>query len=465
MTVHMDQLSWVDYERRVREGAVVFLPCGATEQHGPHLPLGTDALLASAISADVAARVGGLVAPALSYGYKSQPKCGGGQHFCGTTSLDGATLSALVRDAVREFHRHGVRRLVLVLGHYENQWFVAEGIQLALRDLGPDAGLEVMRLEHWDFCHEQTLTDIFPEGFPGFALEHAAVIETSLMLHFHPQLVALEKIPDDAPADFPPYDMYPTRTEWVPPSGVLSSARGSSAAKGQRLAHDIGVQGVCAVSLTTNPLFLEHTALLVIDMQRDFCALGGYADQAGMDVSRLRAPIPAIQALLDRARGVGMLVVHTREGHRPDLSDLPEPKRRRAQATGAAIGSPGPLGRLLVRGEFGHDLIDELQPRAGEPVIDKPGYSAFAHTDLELILRRRGIERLILTGVTTEVCVASTLRQAIDLGFDCLTVRDACASADPQLHAAALAMIEVEGGLFGSVIDSHRLLSQLEGSP
>jgi len=209
------------------------------------------------------------------------------------------------------------------------------------------------------------------------------------------------------------------------------------------------------VSLTTNPLFLEHTALLVIDMQRDFCALAGYADQAGMDVSRLRAPIPAIQALLDRARGVDMLVVHTREGHRPDLSDLPEPKRRRAQATGAAIGSPGPLGRLLVRGEFGHDLIDELQPRAGEPVIDKPGYSAFAHTDLELIL----------TGVTTEVCVASTLRQAIDLGFDCLTVRDACASADPQLHAAALAMIEVEGGLFGSVIDSHRLLSQLEGSP
>jgi nicotinamidase-related amidase len=115
-----------------------------------------------------------------------------------------------------------------------------------------------------------------------------------------------------------------------------------------------------------------------------------------------------------------------------------------------------------VRGEFGHDLIDELQPRAGEPVIDKPGYSAFAHTDLELILRRRGIERLILTGVTTEVCVASTLRQAIDLGFDCLTVSDACASSDPQLHAAALAMIEVEGGLFGSVIDSASLLRRLE---
>ncbi|MCD1607834.1 cysteine hydrolase family protein [Stutzerimonas kunmingensis] len=215
------------------------------------------------------------------------------------------------------------------------------------------------------------------------------------------------------------------------------------------------------MTLATN-LNPGRTALLVIDMQRDFCALGGYADQAGMDVSRLRAPIPAIQALLDRARGLGMLVVHTREGHRPDLSDLPEPKRRRAQATGASIGSAGPLGRLLVRGEFGHDLIDELQPRAGEPVIDKPGYSAFAHTDLELILRCRGIERLILTGVTAEVCVASTLRQAIDLGFDCLTVSDACASSDPQLHAAALAMIEVEGGLFGSVTDSTDLLRRLE---
>ncbi|MFC3608228.1 creatininase [Stutzerimonas tarimensis] len=239
-TVHMDRLSWIEYERRVAEGAVVFLPCGATEQHGPHLPLGTDHLLASAISADVAARIGGLVAPALAYGYKSQPKCGGGQHFCGTTSVDGATLSAMVRDAVREFHRHGVKRLVLVVGHYENQWFVTEGIELAMRELGgAKSGLEVMRLEHWDFCREETLADVFPGGFPGFALEHAAVIETSLMLHYLPELVSLDKIPDDGPADFPPYDMYPPRTEWVPPSGVLSSARGSSAEKGARLAEDI----------------------------------------------------------------------------------------------------------------------------------------------------------------------------------------------------------------------------------
>ncbi|AOE60591.1 creatininase [Pseudomonas corrugata] len=237
--VRMDNISWVDYERRVRSGAVVLLPIGATEQHGPHLPLGTDALLASAISEDVAREIDGVVAPALSYGYKSQPKCGGGQHFCGTTSVDGATLIAMVRDAVREFHRHGVKRLVLVIGHYENQWFVTEGIELAMRDIGPEAGLEVMRLEHWEFVKSQTLDKVFPNGFPGIALEHAAVIETSMMLHYHPELVCLDQIPDHGPAEFPVYDMYPTRTEWVPASGVLSSALGSSAEKGQLLVADV----------------------------------------------------------------------------------------------------------------------------------------------------------------------------------------------------------------------------------
>ena len=211
-------------------------------------------------------------------------------------------------------------------------------------------------------------------------------------------------------------------------------------------------------------LDLRRTALLVIDMQRDFCAPGGYADQAGLNIDRLRAPIPVIARLLAQARALGLLVVHTREGHRPDLTDLPAAKRHRAEATGAPIGSPGPLGRLLVRGEYGHDLVDELQPLAGEPVIDKPGYSAFAHTDLELLLRKRGIETLILTGLTTEVCVASTLRQAIDLGFDCLTISDACASTEPTLHRAALAMIEVEGGIFGRVADSTALLEWLRGA-
>ncbi|SDW26790.1 Nicotinamidase-related amidase [Pseudomonas kuykendallii] len=204
------------------------------------------------------------------------------------------------------------------------------------------------------------------------------------------------------------------------------------------------------------------TALIVIDMQRDFCAAGGYADRAGLDITRLRAPIPAIQRLLDGARRHGLAIFHTREGHRPDLADLPESKRRRAECAGAPIGGQGPLGRLLVRGEYGHDLIDELQPLPGEPVIDKPGYSAFAHTDLELMLRNRGIDELIVTGVTTEVCVSSTLRSAVDLGFACTLVDDACGSAHATLHAAVVAMMAVEGGLFGRVLDSQDVLAEWE---
>jgi creatinine amidohydrolase len=240
MTVFMNELSWVDYQQRVeRDAPTILLPVGALEQHGPHLPLGTDALLSTAVAADAARRVGGLVAPALSYGYKSQPKCGGGNHFCGTTSVDAATLIGSVRDAVREFARHGVKQLVLVNGHYENQWFLIEGIDLGLRDLGPGAALEVVRLEYWDFLSEKTLAAVFPDGFPGFALEHAAVIETSLMLHYHPSLVRVDLIPVDPPADFPPYDVYPSRKNWVPLSGVLSSARGSDAAKGRLIAEEV----------------------------------------------------------------------------------------------------------------------------------------------------------------------------------------------------------------------------------
>jgi creatinine amidohydrolase len=194
------------------------------------------------VAFDAAVRVGGLVAPTLSYGYKSQPKCGGGQHFCGTTSVDAATLIGSVRDAVREFARHGVTKLVVLNGHYENQWFLIEGIDLGLRDVGPGATLEVMRLEYWDFMTPETLAHVFPEGFPGFALEHAAVMETSMMLHYHPSLVRLDLIPDDGPADFPPYDIYPARSDWVPPSGVLSSARGSDAAKGRLLAQEVSAR-------------------------------------------------------------------------------------------------------------------------------------------------------------------------------------------------------------------------------
>jgi creatinine amidohydrolase len=235
----MGRMSWTQYRERIQDKSPVFLPVGALEQHGPHLPLGTDALLATAIAVGAATAVGGIVAPALCYGYKSQPKCGGGQHFCGTTSLDAATLISQVRDTIREFVRHGVGSLVLVNGHYENQWFLIEGIDLGLRDCGSASNLSVMRLEYWDFCTEATLAAIFPAGFPGFALEHAAVIETSMMLHFHPDLVQMDRIPADPPAEFPPYDMYPPRTEWVPPSGVLSSARGASREKGALIADEV----------------------------------------------------------------------------------------------------------------------------------------------------------------------------------------------------------------------------------
>jgi creatinine amidohydrolase len=235
----MDRLSWVEYQARVREQhAPVFLPVGATEQHGPHLPLGTDAMLAAAVAKDVAAAVDGLVAPALSYGYKSQPKCGGGQHFDGTTSLDAGTLIGQVRDTVRELVRHGAKKLVVVNGHYENQWFIIEGIDLAMREVS-GSGVEIMRLEYWDFFTAPTLARIFPEGFPGYALEHAAVLETSMMLHYHPSLVHLDRIPADGPADFPPYDFYPTRTQWVPASGVLSSARTADRGKGELMAVEL----------------------------------------------------------------------------------------------------------------------------------------------------------------------------------------------------------------------------------
>ena len=200
------------------------------------------------------------------------------------------------------------------------------------------------------------------------------------------------------------------------------------------------------------------TALLVIDMQRDFCSPQGYAARAGLDVTRLARPIAQIQRLLVAARAAGMLVVHTREGHLPDLSDCPPEKMRRSMRAGAPIGSPGPMGRLLVRGEYGHDFIDQLQPQAGEVVIDKPAYGAFYLTDLEGVLSARHIRQLILCGVTTEVCVHSTLREAVDRGYRCTTVGDATAASDPALQAPALAMIGVEGGIFGQVASTDQWL-------
>ncbi len=232
--VMMDRISWVTYEARVkRDAPVVFLPVGALEQHGPHLPLGVDAMLSTAVAAETARRVDGLVAPPLNYGYKSQARCGGGQTFPGTTSLDAASLIGLVQDVIRELARHGVRRIVVVDGHFENQWFVTEAIELAVRELRHDApDLRVLRTEYWDFCGKAVLDPLYPDGFPGHALEHGALMETSLMLHVHPELVALDQLPDDGPAAFECYDVYPQRADGVPPSGVLSSAKGAEADKG-----------------------------------------------------------------------------------------------------------------------------------------------------------------------------------------------------------------------------------------
>lgn len=204
-----------------------------------------------------------------------------------------------------------------------------------------------------------------------------------------------------------------------------------------------------------------RTALLVIDMQRDFLVAEGYAAQAGIDITPLAATIRPIEQLLAAGRAAELLIVHTREGHLPDLSDCPPYKLERSRRAGAEIGSKGPLGRLLVRGEIGHDFVETLHPKAGEMVIDKPGYSAFAHTTLQQVLIRRRIETLIITGVTTEVCVGSTLRSAIDLGYRCVTVSDACASGDPTLHKAALDMIAVEGGIFGEVATTAEVVKRL----
>jgi nicotinamidase-related amidase len=190
---------------------------------------------------------------------------------------------------------------------------------------------------------------------------------------------------------------------------------------------------------------------LIIDMQRDFCEPHGYLALQGYDIAGTRRIIPNIAAIRETCRDWGALVIYTREGHRPDLSDLPAQKAWRSRQAGIGIGAAGPLGRLLVRGEPGCEIIAELTPGTDEIVIDKPGYSAFHATDLDLILRARGIRHLILTGVTTDVCVHSTLREAVDRGFECLTIADACAASLEETHAAAIRTIMTEGGIFGAV--------------
>ncbi len=239
MTLRLDEMTSVELDQLVRASGdagppVVILPTGALEQHGPHLPLGTDRLLPERIAELVARDCGALVAPSLAYGYKSQPKSGGGNHFQGCVSLDAATYIAVVRDILCDLARHGLTRIVLFNGHMENQWFLTEAADLALRQMRAEGvtELRIIKLGYWMFINAATEAVLFPDGLLSWELEHAAVMETSCMLHFAPELVRLAEIPDGPPGDFPPYDSYPPDLSRIPPTGVLSSAASASAEKG-----------------------------------------------------------------------------------------------------------------------------------------------------------------------------------------------------------------------------------------
>ena len=244
--VKLAELDWKTYESRVAGGeAVILLPIGAIEQHGPHMSMNPDVLIPEAISVGVAEGLNnGLVAHPISYGYKSQVKSGGGNFFPGTTCIDGKTLIDMIRDVIVAYARHGNRRFVLVNGHYENSMFIVEGIELGLERLRHDGiDAEVMLLSYWDYVGEETIKTVFPDGFTGWDVEHGGVLETSLMLHLHPELVNMDRVIDHEAATFPPYDVFPADQSWVPPTGTLSSARRATPEKGGLL-FDVCVAGI-----------------------------------------------------------------------------------------------------------------------------------------------------------------------------------------------------------------------------
>lgn len=242
-SVRISELPWTTYHELVIGGdPVVLLPVGSLEQHGPHLPMNCDVVIPSVIAERSAERINGLVLPAISYGYKSQPRSGGGNHFPGTTSVDGMTLVLTIRDVIRDLARHGVRKLGVLIGHYENTMFVIEGIDLGLRELRWDGirDFKVLRADYWEYTTEETFKRVWGESFPGWATEHAGVMETSVMMAVAPDLVDMSKAPVHGPANFPAYDIYPYPADrgWVPPSGALCSPKAATAEKGRLFLED-----------------------------------------------------------------------------------------------------------------------------------------------------------------------------------------------------------------------------------
>jgi creatinine amidohydrolase len=252
-SVWMAELSWPEWQAGIGAGATVILPVGATEQHGPHLPLNVDVVLPGGVAARVAAEIGGVVAPVIPYGNRSQPRSGGGQQFPGTTSLRSHTLSLVLRDVIHDLGMHGVRRLIVMNGHFENAAPVYEGLDLGLQELRRDGVLDMraMAFAYWDFVERATLDRLFPDGFPGTELEHASLLETSLMLALRPELVEMARVPDDGPARFPVYDVHPLPDGFVPASGVLARAEDATAEKG-------------------NWLLDDHVRLIVAAVRREF---------------------------------------------------------------------------------------------------------------------------------------------------------------------------------------------------